>query len=78
MHSHGPNCLAGPLSRKRRNWTSRPRKGTKPHAERADRDAPIRFDLVNRVRREIASGQYDTPEKWAMALDRLLREMDEA
>ena len=30
----------------------------------------IRTDLVARVRREIAEGRYDTPEKWEAALDR--------
>jgi hypothetical protein len=34
--------------------------------------APIRAELVERLRREIADGTYDTPEKWALALDRLL------
>jgi hypothetical protein len=31
----------------------------------------IRHDLVARVRREIAEGTYETPEKWEAALDRL-------
>jgi len=33
--------------------------------------AGIRADLVARVRREIAAGAYDTPEKFAAALGRL-------
>jgi hypothetical protein len=32
----------------------------------------IRKELVDRVRREIAAGDYDTPERWEAALDRLL------
>jgi hypothetical protein len=40
-------------------------------------DAPIRADLVERVRREIADGTYDTPEKWDAALDRLLKRIEE-
>jgi hypothetical protein len=32
----------------------------------------IRWDLVARVRGEIASGTYETEEKWEAALDRLL------
>lgn len=32
----------------------------------------VRMDLVERVRREIAAGTYATPEKWDIALDRLL------
>lgn len=31
----------------------------------------IRVELVARVRREIAAGTYDTPEKWELALERL-------
>jgi hypothetical protein len=33
----------------------------------------VRRDLVARIRREIATGTYETPEKWEIALDRLLR-----
>ncbi len=35
-------------------------------------DAPIRQDVVARVRAEIASGSYETPEKLDAALDSLL------
>ena len=40
-------------------------------------DPAIRWDLVDRVRREIAAGDYDTPEKWQIALDRLLDRLEE-
>jgi hypothetical protein len=40
-------------------------------------DGEIRADLVERVRREIAAGTYDTPEKWDAALDRLLDRLQE-
>jgi hypothetical protein len=44
---------------------------------RAKEDDPmIRKDLVERVRREIAAGTYDTPQKWEVALDRLLEHLD--
>ena len=33
--------------------------------------AKVRFDLVNRVRAEIAAGTYDTPEKMDIALERM-------
>ncbi len=33
---------------------------------------PVRTGLVDRVRREIASGTYDTPEKLDIALDRMI------
>ena len=32
----------------------------------------VRFELVNRVKREIAAGTYDTPDKMDIAIDRLL------
>jgi hypothetical protein len=35
-------------------------------------ETPFRAELVERVRREIAEGTYDTPEKWDLALSRLL------
>ena len=35
-------------------------------------DTPeFRTELVDRVRRAIAAGTYDTPERWDAALDRL-------
>jgi len=37
--------------------------------------SPIRLALVNSIRRQIAEGSYDTPEKMEMALSRLLDEM---
>jgi hypothetical protein len=37
----------------------------------------IRCDLVERIRREIAAGVYETPEKWALALERLLERLDD-
>jgi hypothetical protein len=40
-------------------------------------DPPIRTDLVERIRREIAAGTYDTPEKLEAALDRMLRRLAE-
>ena len=65
MHRHGPVCLAGPISKRKRNWKSR-----------ADRE--IRHELVARVRREIAAGTYDTPAKMEQALDRLLKRLEQA
>jgi len=41
------------------------------------RDQEIRADLVARVRREIAAGTYETEEKWEIALDRLLKRLEE-
>ncbi len=64
MHRHGPVCLAGPISKRKRNWKSR-------------KDREIRHELVARVRRQIAEGTYDTPEKMEQALDRLLSRLEQ-
>ena len=37
---------------------------------------PIRQDLVDRVRAEIAAGEYDTDEKFDLALDRMAAELN--
>jgi hypothetical protein len=36
----------------------------------------IRQDLVERIRREIAEGTYETPEKWEEALTRLFQALE--
>jgi hypothetical protein len=63
MFTHTSSQLQGPITRERPWWTT---------AE----DIPIRTELVERVRREIAAGTYDTPEKWELALDRLLDHLE--
>ena len=68
MFEHGPTCLKGPRSRKRSQWQQ--------EVERQD-DATFRADLVARIRREIAEGTYDTPEKMEIALDRLLARLEQ-
>jgi hypothetical protein len=67
MYRHGPTCLDGPVSRERLAWLSLAYEDNDT-ARPAD---DIRTDLVERVRREIAAGTYDTPEKWDAALERL-------
>jgi hypothetical protein len=41
------------------------------------RDPDVRADLVERLRREIAAGTYETPEKWAIALERMLQRLED-
>jgi len=36
----------------------------------------FRAALVEQIRREIAAGTYDSPEKWEIALDRLMRRLE--
>jgi hypothetical protein len=84
MLRHGPKCLQGPASRKRLRWLAvlavdRTDDATESQTPRGDRPAeeqPIRKDLVERVRRDIAQGAYDTPEKWEKALDRLADDLE--
>lgn len=38
--------------------------------------AGIRFELVNRIKAEIAAGTYDTPDKMDIALDRMIGRMN--
>jgi hypothetical protein len=93
MHIPAPNQLQGPVSRHRGWWDSSdfdrieamlkspqcqessPRK--KAAKNHRCPDAPIRSELVQRIRKEIADGTYDTPEKWDAALDRLLDRLEE-
>jgi hypothetical protein len=72
MHTHGSSCLQGPVIKDRPWWRAAPR----PTTVRAESD-PIRRPLVERVRREIAAGAYDTPEKFEAALGRLLAYLDD-
>jgi hypothetical protein len=37
---------------------------------------PIREELVDRVRAEIAAGVYDTDERWEIALDHLFERLE--
>ncbi len=62
MYWHGPTCLEGPVSRSHARWGAA---GTPPLRDE------IRLDLVERVRRQIAAGTYDSPAKWEAAFGRL-------
>jgi hypothetical protein len=61
MQTHGPSCLEGPITGDRPWWA----------------EEQFRADLVTRVKNEIAAGTYDTPEKWEIALGRLLQDLQE-
>jgi negative regulator of flagellin synthesis FlgM len=80
-HLHGPQSLQGP------HW-NRPASPTQKMqgADQVDISAAadaavsaaegdIRTDLVARVRSEIAAGAYETPDKIAIAMDRLFDEI---
>jgi hypothetical protein len=76
MESHGPCILKGPVTL-HREWWQKPRKKRPPRiAEPSAVVTGIRFALVQRIRREIAAGTYETPEKLAMAIDRMAQRLD--
>ncbi len=79
MFPHAPSCLSGPVSRLRRWWTPEERPDLMDEAadNPCEEEHPIRVELVERVRREIAAGTYDTPEKLRAALTRLLARLAE-
>ena len=79
MYRHASTCLKGPVSRSRAWWqevTDEEREGREddstPKTVCDDRPAAMRLDLIARVRKEIANGTYDTPDKWEAALGCLL------
>ena len=86
MQQHGSKCLRGPV-RGTPGWWQELGKlpgsaVSAPPAKKKRRKRPssgpfIRSDLVERVRKEIEAGTYDTPEKWEAALDRLLEHLSE-
>ena len=82
MHEHGPDELAGPVRGSTAWWQGlTPPPDTPPEAapkKKRKTARPIRKDLVDRVRKEIAEGTYDTQEKWEAALERLLERLDGA
>ena len=67
MYRHMPTCPRKPVPHNRLHWLFNP-----PIEVETEE---FRHDLVARVRRAIADGAYDTPEKWEAALDRLAEEL---
>jgi hypothetical protein len=75
MQTHPADCLRGPQSRA---WWPRSEPETADPAELPRRDDPqIRWELVDRIRREIAAGTYETPDKLETALENLLERLEE-
>ncbi|OAI48012.1 hypothetical protein AYO44_08120 [Planctomycetaceae bacterium SCGC AG-212-F19] len=74
MQQHPADCLRGPVRRGRGAWPAEAGPAATPPVNPADPD--IRWDLVERIRREIAEGTYETEEKLEKALSRLLEELE--
>ena len=79
LQNGSSTCLQGPHLPARLLRPSRPairkglcQSGTAPEV----RDPSVRYELVARVRREIAAGTYDTPEKLEIALSRMMERLD--
>jgi hypothetical protein len=68
MYRDMPTCPHNPVSHNRLSWLFNA--PAEPESER------FRRDLVARVRREIAEGVYETPEKWQAALERLVEDLE--
>ena len=66
MYRHVP-CLQKPATHNRLHWLFNP-----PIEVETEE---FRHDLVARIRRQIADGVYDTPEKWEAALERLAEDL---
>jgi hypothetical protein len=78
MHTH--DGLTGPVRGSSAWWKGAADDGGAPETERVEpkpaaKSPFVRWDLVERVKQEIAQGVYDTPEKWDAALDRLLESL---
>ncbi len=89
MHEHGPDELVGPIRGSTAWWqgmgaqpdftddgSSIQLKKTPKVSVPKKAGAPIRRELVDRIRKEIAAGTYDTEEKWDAALDRMLDRLE--
>jgi hypothetical protein len=92
MHQHGPSDHGGPLRGTPAWWQGTgalpdsssegasapitPRKGKRMAKSKRKTGETVRPELVERIRREIAAGTYDSPEKWEAALDRLLNRLE--
>jgi hypothetical protein len=74
MHTHNPSCLEGPITGTREWWRTVDNNEETPSTE--DNEPLFRAALVEQIRSEIAAGTYDTPEKWDIAMDRLLRRLE--
>ena len=84
MFRHRPSCSKRPVSRARAWWSGNKAPGADCDRRRAHGSScgsladgsEIRADLVERVRRAIAEGRYETAEKWEAALEHLFRDLE--
>jgi hypothetical protein len=63
MQRHGPSCLTGPLSRRAGKAFYADQAGDAGSTSRPALTEAERLARIERIRREIEAGTYDTPEK---------------
>jgi anti-sigma28 factor (negative regulator of flagellin synthesis) len=73
MFCNGSEFLEGPASDANDFHRIPEQPGRKRMSSR--KSAPIRIELVERVRRQIANGTYETPEKLEKALGRMFDQL---
>ncbi len=76
MLTHAFSCLQGPITRSRGWWHPESHRMENPNENESPTEVPFRSELVERIRREIAAGTYETPHKWEIALERLLDHLE--
>jgi len=83
MYRHASTCLVGPMKRLYGLGKENPAENSLDVESPSARENPsnrkirgIRQKLVSRVRAEIAAGTYDTPEKFEIALERMLNQLE--
>jgi hypothetical protein len=74
MHTHAKSCLEGPITGNREWW--RQLEAYDDPLTSNEKEPMFRAGLVEQIRREIAAGTYDTPEKMEIALERLFKRLD--
>lgn len=72
MMVHTATCLKGPIHRS--TWLHEEDSAPEQHDTPVVEDG-IRWELVAKIRRQIAAGTYDTPEKFEQALERLMDQL---
>lgn len=68
----GTEAASAPIQDEIEISTTAERLSAAEGANRASEGGEIRYELVNRIRDEIAAGTYDTPERFDVAMERLL------
>jgi hypothetical protein len=68
MYRNMPPCPQKPVPHNRLHWLF--------NAPAETEAEDFRHDLVARIRRQIADGVYETPEKWQAALERLAEDLE--